>query len=110
RVSRPVPGGTQMYSLSVQTSEGAPVATIGQVSPDPRNSPVGSMTISFNKPVNGFDVGDLTLSRDGYAESLAGATLMTSDNQNFTLNLLPASTDRVGTFTLTLNAAGSGIT
>ena len=110
KIFRPVPGNTQMYSLSVQTSEGAPVATIAPVSPDPRTSPVGSMTISFNKPVNGFDLSDLTLSRDGNATALAGATLTTSDNQTFTLNNLSATTDRVGTFTLTLNAAGSGIT
>jgi hypothetical protein len=109
-ISRPVAGGTQMYSFSVQTSESAPVATIAQVSPDPRSSPVTSMTISFDKPVNGFDVGDLTLSRDTNATSLASAMLTTSDNQNFTLNNLSAITDRVGTFTLTLNAAGSGIT
>ena len=38
-----------------------PAATIGPVAPNPRNTPVSSVTITFNAPVTGFDLSDLSL-------------------------------------------------
>ena len=42
-----------------------PVADIVDVTPDPRNTSVGEVTLSFSEPVTGFDIDDLSLTRDG---------------------------------------------
>ncbi len=107
------PGSTnavQSYTLTTTVGDPQATALITAVSPDPRTTTVSSIAINFNEPVDGFDLADLTLSRDGFAESLAGATLTTGNNQNFTLGNLDDLTGHIGQYTLTLNATGSGIT
>lgn len=87
-----------------------PTADIVDVSPDPRNSGVDSVTIAFSKPIIGFDLSDLTLSRNGSANLLSGTEgLSSSDGQNWTLTGLSGITGALGTYVLTLRAAGSGI-
>ena len=49
-----------------------PTADIIDVTPDPRNVPVGAITIVFSEPVTGFDLADLTLTRDGGPNLLTG--------------------------------------
>ena len=88
----------------------APTADILDVTPDPRNVPVGAITIVFSEPVTGFDPTDLTLTRDGIAVPLAGATLATADNVTWTLGSLAGPTAADGTYVLTLTAVGSSIT
>ena len=73
-----------------------PAATIGPVAPNPRNTPVSSVTITFNAPVTGFDLSDLSLSLDGNVVSLSGATLSTTDDTTFTLSNLAALTTARG--------------
>ncbi len=87
-----------------------PTVSIAAVTPSLRVSPVGSITIQFSEPVVGFDLADLQLTRDGVTVPLNGATLTTSDQQNWTLGNLSATTSPVGNYQLTLAAAGSGIT
>jgi len=87
-----------------------PSAQIAPPSPSPRRAPVSSLTITFTKPVTGFDRSDLSLTRDGGANLLTGAqTLTTSDGVRFSLNNLAGLTAEAGTYTLALTAAGSGI-
>ena len=86
-----------------------PAADILDVAPDPRNVPVGAITIVFSEPVTGFDPTDLTLTRNGAAVPLAGATLATADNVTWTLDGLAVPTAADGTYVLALTAAGSGI-
>jgi hypothetical protein len=87
--------------MTNQIAQGGVTGSITPVSPDPRITPVSSISISFSEPVSGFDIGDLILSRDGFSESLAGAILTDSgDHQNYTLSNLSGSTDRVGQFNL----------
>lgn len=83
----------------------APTATITPVAPDPRNSAVGSLNITFSEAVSNFDVADLSLTRDGTAVSLAGATLTTTDNITWTLNNLTGVTNADGAYQLTLNVS-----
>jgi hypothetical protein len=59
--------------------------------------------------VNGFDLADLALTRDGAPVSLSGATLTTSNNVTWTLGNLAGLAGPVGTYVLTLTATGSGI-
>jgi len=72
-------------------------------------TPVGSVTIAFVRPVTGFDLGDLTLTRGGSAISLAGATLGTTDSRTYTLGNLGASTATDGVYVLSLAGASAGI-
>jgi hypothetical protein len=91
------------------TIVGAPRAGISPVAPDPRGDAVASLTITFDQPVTGFDLADLSLTRDGGAVDLAGATLSSADGgTTWTLAKTAAATGRVGSYTLTI--AGSGIT
>jgi len=88
----------------------APTADIIDVTPDPRNSGVGSITIVFTEAVSGFNLADLSLTRSGGANLLTGSqTLTTSDNITFTLNNLAGITGTSGNYLLTLTAAGAGI-
>ena len=98
--------GMGYYAFGVNS----PPVSIAAVTPSLRVSPVGSITIQFSEPVVGFDLADLQLTRDGVSVPLNGATLTTSDQQNWTLGNLSAMTSPVGIYQLTLTAAGSGIT
>ena len=85
-------------------------ATITAISPNPRNTAVSSIQIVFNKPVTGFDLGDLTLKLNNGANLLTGAqTLNSADNATWTLGNLAGLTTAEGTYDLKLTAAGSNI-
>src|SRR5207342_780688 len=45
------------------------------ITPDPRNSAVGSVSILFSEPVTGVDLSDFTLTRNGQSVSLGSVTL-----------------------------------
>lgn len=72
-------------------------------------TPVGSVAITFSKPVTGFGLGDLTLTRGGSPVSLAGATLTGADGQHFTLGGLGAATATDGSYVLSFTATGAGV-
>ncbi|MGA2258416.1 MAG: PA14 domain-containing protein, partial [Thermoguttaceae bacterium] len=82
--------------------------------PSPTASPVNSIAIHFSEPVENFTLQDLqmTLTTGGVAasEPLEGATLITIDNQNWTLGNLAGLTTASGTYALTLLGPGSTIT
>jgi CSLREA domain-containing protein len=86
-------------------------ATITAISPNPRNTAVSSIQIVFNKPVTGFDLTNLKLTRDGGATNLltVAQTLNSADNATWTLGNLAGITAAEGTYDLTLTAASSGI-
>jgi hypothetical protein len=91
---------------------GAPTATVTPVTPDPRNSTVARLVITFSEPVTGFDQSDLRLVRDGSGNLLTAAQPLDSLDGGTTwlLGNLFVLTGDAGTYTLTLTAAGSGIT
>ena len=88
-----------------------PTADIEDVTPDPRVSAVSEITILFSEEVAGFDLSDLTLTRSGGANLLAGsgATLITADNIHWILGGLSGLTAAQGEYVLTLLAPGSEI-
>ena len=99
-------GDTEAWTMDATV----PTASITAVSPDPRNVPVGSITIVFTEAISGFNLADLTLTRDGGSSLLTGSqTLTTSDNITFTLNNLTTITGPQGAYLLTLTASSSGI-
>ena len=85
----------------------APAADIVNISPDPRKSAVGSVTITFSEEVTGVDRGDFALTRNGTAVDLTNATF-SGNGASYTLNLTSVTADE-GTYVLTLTASGSGI-
>ena len=93
----------------------APVADIIDVVPDARQAQVDAITIRFNEAVQGFDLGDLQLTKGGVAIPLSSdtgsttANLTTTDNITWTLGNLRKLTNREGNYSLLLPASGSGI-
>lgn len=88
-----------------------PTVNISPVSPNPTNSAVSAIQIVFSEPVTGISIAALSLSSDGGPNLLTSSqTLTTSDNVTFTLGNLSSLTAANGNYTLTLTAAGSGIT
>ena len=81
----------------------APVAT-------PRNSAVGTATVTFSGPVaaSTFTAADVTLTRDGGGVPLSGLTIAPSAGTSgiFTVGGLAPFTAAQGAYLLTVNAAG----
>ena len=87
-----------------------PSADVIDIAPDPRPSPVPSITISFTEAVTGFNLPDLELRRNGSVVPLTGATLNSADGGiTWTLGNLTSLTGAPGTYVLTLVASGSDI-
>jgi hypothetical protein len=82
------------------------------VAPDPHVGPLGAVTIRFSEAVTGVNLTDFTLTRDGGANLLgSGQTASTSDGGvTWTLGGLSSVTAPAAQYSLTLNAAGAGIT
>lgn len=92
------------------TDTTAPTAMIAAVTPDPRNSAVGSVVITFSEAITGLELGDLVLSRNGGGNLLTPAQTLTAENSTrLVLGGLSALTATEGTYSLRLNAAGSNI-
>ena len=100
---------TGAYTLNLSVAASPPVADIIDVTPDPRTTSVGAVLVRFDRAVTGFDVSDLSLVRSGTAVPLSGATVTTADNVTWTVGGLDPLTATAGTYSLALNAAGSGI-
>jgi hypothetical protein len=98
-------------SLDTWTTDAtAPTVDIVDVAPDPRTSVVDSITLVFSEPVVGFDLADLSLTRNAGPNLLnAAQALVTSDDVTFTLGNLADLTAEPGDYVLTLAATGSGI-
>ncbi len=87
----------------------APTVNIVDVTPDPRNTAVASIAINFSEDVTGFEIADLTLTRDAGANLLPGGASVTGGPANYTLGTTTAVTTPDGAYVLTLSAPG-GIT
>ncbi|MFK7737687.1 MAG: Ig-like domain-containing protein, partial [Pirellulaceae bacterium] len=85
-----------------------PTADIVDVSPDPRNSNAGLVTILFDEVVSGVDLSDFRLTRDGEAVDLSNAVLTPVSGSEYQVDL-SAATDADGLYVLTLENQGSGI-
>ena len=86
------------------------------VSPDPRLDAVDQISITFNRAVNGVDLSDFILQRDGVDIPLtdpgdfnAAVALVTDDLITWTLADLASRTADPGTYELLLTAEGSFI-
>jgi subtilisin-like proprotein convertase family protein len=97
-------------ALTVTIDPTAPGVDILDVSPDPRTTGVGAITLVFTEPVYNFNLAGLLLTRDGSGNLLTAAqTLSTGDNRTWTLGNLAAVTGTAGNYLLRVRASGSGI-
>ena len=88
-----------------------PTVSATPVTPNPRNTAVDSLVITFSESVQNFDLSDLKLTRNGGTDLLAGssATLNHNLNGQWTLGNLASLTNTDGNYELVLSRAGSGI-
>lgn len=97
--------GSAVRSWTRTIATQGPRATIVDVSPDPRNSAVSTITISFDQPVQGFTVADLNLRRNGGANLLTAAQPLTSlDRRTWTLGGLSGLTAANGQYQLSFTS------
>jgi hypothetical protein len=85
------------------------VVSVGEVSPDPRNTPVSTVDVVFSKPINPLtiDYRDLTLSRDGGANLVSGAvTVVSLSPTTFRVGGLASLTGLEGGYRLAVDASG----
>ncbi|MDA1014323.1 MAG: Ig-like domain-containing protein [Planctomycetota bacterium] len=65
----------------------APTADVVDVTPDPRYTAVGVVTINFSEGVSNFDLTDLSLTRDAGGVNISGLTLVMVTAQQYTIDL-----------------------
>lgn len=100
-------GGITDFEVDVT----GPTGTITAVSPNPTSTAVDTLTITFNESIQGLDLSDLVLSRDGGPNLLTGIETLTgsANRQIWTLTGLSALTGSSGHYQLTVVAANSEI-
>jgi len=98
--------------LSTMWAKGtlSPVITaLGPVLPNPRNTPVDSIEITFSRAINAVTFGreDLLLTRNGGSNLVTAVVQVTQlDTNRFLITGLNALTQTEGNYVLTVNAAG----
>ncbi len=75
----------------------------------PRTTPVATINLNFSETMAGFDIKDLTLTRNGKSVFLTGARITNSGNV-YTITGIQGITSISGNYTLTLNPNGTNIT
>ena len=109
--------GSNVYTLTMTEPDTVnPTADIVDIDPDPRDVPVGVVTINFDEDVLNVDlsdgVPDFVLTRTDLSGqqvvSLAGLALSEISNSEYTLDLSTV-TDVDGIYSLTLDAAATSI-
>jgi GH18 family chitinase len=95
-------------ALNVTIDTSAPTADVINVSPDPRQSSVSSVSVSFTQAVTGFTFADLSLTRDGNSVALNVSNNPTSGDGGltWTISNFSSPTSASGQYALTVNAAG----
>jgi hypothetical protein len=96
---------SEVYTIDKTT----PAADIVDVIPAARQDKIDTVTIRFSEAVNGFDLSDLRLLRDGQGISLSRATLTSTDGINWTLGNLRRLTNRKGSYELAFRSSDLGI-
>jgi uncharacterized delta-60 repeat protein len=93
-----------VYFTGIERSDDGLGATFSAVTPSPRITPVDKTQVTFTGAVTGFDVSDLSLTRDGGPNLLTTAQKLTStDGLIWTLGDLRPITRHSGLYTLSFN-------
>lgn len=111
-VSGPVPsvesGGAGAGASGGSIAGAAPTAAFVAVSPDPRSTSAGGVTLNVTEDVTGVDITDFSLTRNGVNVPLTAGMMTRINASKYSLNL-STNTATAGTYVLTLRASGSGI-
>lgn len=83
------------------------VTSIASVSPNPLNTDVSSLEVTFNQPIDTSSLapGAITLTDNGQAVSTTGLSLSLVSGDTYAINGLAAATAAEGSYTLSVNAA-----
>ncbi len=101
--------GLDFLNFSAASSDTVPpTAEFVNVTPDPRNTSVGVVTIRFDEDVTGFDISDLALTRDGDRFDISHLAVHQVTPSQYEIDLSPV-TNTDGNYELKLNGAGSEI-
>jgi len=98
--------GDAVETFFVDVTPPAVVSGSVNITPDPRSTAVGILTIDFTEPVVGFNLTDLVLTRDGNPVSLNGLTLNQITQSRYTIDL-NLTTGAAGDYVLSIQGAGS---
>jgi hypothetical protein len=104
--TQPVPSSPQQ---SVQIVAPVGVSAIAGVTPNPRNTAVGSITVSFTEPINPASLSSLalTLTDNGGPNLItSGVSLALVSGSTYQVNGLSSLTAANGQYSFTVNAAG----
>ncbi len=101
---QPTPGAAQQ---TVQILPSMTVNSIAAVSPNPRNTAVPSVDVTFSVPIDTTSLapGAIALSDDGQSVSTDGVSLALVSGTTYAIDGLSALTTAEGSYTLTVNAA-----
>lgn len=99
-------GTSAVATMIVDTVK--PTADLVNVTPDPREVAVNSVTVLFSEPVTGLDASDFTLTRNFNSVDLTGLAVTQVTPSEYRLALGPF-TVASGHYVLTLKSSGSGI-
>ncbi|MEO1524698.1 MAG: G8 domain-containing protein [Planctomycetota bacterium] len=94
--------------VPVSTDTDPPTVDIVDVTPDPRNTHAGVVTIDFSEDVVGVDMNDFSLLRDGETVDLTGLSITQVSAEQYTVDLSGVTTAD-GDYELRVHGAGSGI-
>ncbi|MBD1912408.1 MULTISPECIES: Ig-like domain-containing protein [unclassified Leptolyngbya] len=106
-----LPGNIDSSGIRVDTvNPTLAIAPVSSLVQDGRVNPAtGTVTFSFSEAMAGFNLSDLQLTRNGASVNLSGATL-SNNGGTYTLSGLAPITGVDGSYSLSLDVAGSGIT
>jgi len=94
-----------LLTLTIDTQQ--PTMKILDIAPNPRNTAVDAILISFSEAPADFTLADLKLTRDGGANLLTGAESLISIGDNlWLLSGLSSLTATGGTYTLSIDHLG----
>jgi hypothetical protein len=103
-----VQGSSTAIVAAANVPGAAPTAKFVAVSPDPRSTSAGTVTLNFTEDVTGVGISDFRLTRNGVNIPLSSSLLRRVNAAQYTINL-STLTGEAGTYKISLVASGSGI-
>jgi len=84
------------------------ILSVGNVSPNPRATPVTNVDFTMSEPISGTTSNAVSLTLNGTPVSLSGWTITSLSGTTYRVNGLNSFTSASGTYTFTVNGAGIG--
>ncbi|MCA9158377.1 MAG: cadherin domain-containing protein, partial [Planctomycetales bacterium] len=101
-------GLTDTRSIVINLLDLLPTADIVDVSPDPRTTDAGIVTIDFSEAVSGVDIDDFVLTLNDVTVDISSLVVSQVSSREYSMDLSSVTSDS-GNYVLRLNSDGSGI-